>query len=121
MMIVTVAVTALFGHLVSWNQSLDHPEDYLPAFLELEIRFTDDGLSPEGAESLMNNILEKDEVTAVALELSLASQDGVIVWRCVIGEPGIGDVHSSRASQLIDCPGGERLPASYLLTVWHVD
>lgn len=121
MMIVTVAVTALFGHLVNWNQNMQSPNDLISPFLDLEVRLTEDGLMPEGAEALMQTILDRDDVIAIALEMGLATQDGIIVWRCILGEPGLGDVVCTRASILIDFPGGVRMPASYLLTVWHVN
>lgn len=119
MMIISVALTALFGHMALWQVGAQSSEDVIAPFLEIKPRLEDGSLELPGAIALMEELLSEPGVQAVALEIELTGMEGENSWRLLLGETGDAAPSSWRATSLLEASGGRTLPASYLLTVWH--
>ncbi len=119
MMIISVVLTALFGHMALWQAEGQSSEDVISPFLEIKPRWEDGSLELPGAMALMEGLLNEPGVRAIALEIELTGMEVENSWRLLLGETGDSTPRSWRATSLIETSGGMMLPMTYLLTVWH--
>ncbi|MGE4275485.1 MAG: hypothetical protein AB7E27_05425 [Candidatus Methanomethylophilaceae archaeon] len=120
-MVITIAVTALFGHLLLWQTVEPTQCGYLSSIQGLELKTTPNGLKLNGLEQEMESILGRDDVLAVGFEAGVVTEEGPQRLVRLLGDPGQGSPCSERTTFLLDAPGERRLPAYYTLTVWHVN